>query len=89
MSSFWKRPKFILWTLAILLLVSVILQNVEPTQVDFLFWSLPSMPKLVLILISMTLGAILALLGHWEIRSIRRRKKEHASSTEVRPPTFH
>jgi uncharacterized integral membrane protein len=40
----------------------VILQNVEPTSIDVLFWSFASVPKLILILASMMLGALL-----WEI----------------------
>ncbi|HSA60291.1 MAG TPA: LapA family protein [bacterium] len=67
--TFWKKPKFIAWTLLLLLFLIVILQNVEPTQVDFLFWSLPAMPKLVLILLSMIAGAGLALVGAREFRS--------------------
>jgi uncharacterized integral membrane protein len=42
--------------------LAVILQNVEPIDVDLLFWSLSDVPKLVLILASMALGA-----GFWEI----------------------
>jgi uncharacterized integral membrane protein len=72
--TFWKKPKFIVWALSLLLLSIVILQNVEPTQVDFLFWSLPAMPKLVLILVSMLAGAVLALVGSWEFRSRGRDK---------------
>jgi uncharacterized integral membrane protein len=48
-------------TLLVALLV-VILQNVEPIDVDLLFWSLSDVPKLVLILASMALGA-----AFWEI----------------------
>ncbi len=44
------------------LIVVVILQNLEPTDVDLLFWSLPEVPKLVMILVSMVVGA-----GAWEI----------------------
>jgi uncharacterized integral membrane protein len=44
------------------LLLVFVLQNVEPTRVDVLFWSLPGVPKLVLILGSMALGA-----GVWEL----------------------
>ena len=66
--TFWKKPKFIAWALLLLVFTVVILQNVEPTQVDFLFWSLPAMPKLVLILLSMIAGAALALVGAREFR---------------------
>lgn len=74
--TFWKKPKFIVWFLFLLLIAIVIFQNVEPTQVDFLFWSLPSMPKLVLILVSMVAGAVLALVAAWEFRSQGRKKSE-------------
>jgi uncharacterized integral membrane protein len=74
--TFWKKPKFIVWTLALLLLAIVTLQNVEPTQVDFLFWSLPSMPKLVLILLSMIAGGVLALVAEREFGP-RGRSKLH------------
>lgn len=47
---------------AVALLLIVVLQNVEPTSVDLLFWSIGSLPKLVLIVVSMALGA-----GLWEV----------------------
>jgi hypothetical protein len=55
---------------ALLLLVAiVILQNVESTSIDVLFWSVPALPKLVLIFVSMLVGA-----AAWELmrRWIRR-----------------
>lgn len=58
----WRHRTGVLRALGALLLGTVILQNVEPTTIDLLFWSLPGVPKLVLILISMALGA-----GLWEI----------------------
>lgn len=56
------------WGLLLLLLVLAILQNVEPVSIDFLFWSLPAVPKLVLILGSMALGAGLAELARRLLR---------------------
>jgi uncharacterized integral membrane protein len=48
-------------TSLILVLVGIVIaQNLEPVQVDVLFWSFPALPKLVLILVSMLLGALLA-----------------------------
>ncbi len=44
------------------LMLVVILQNLEPTKIDFLFWSLPDVPKLVVILTAMALGAVV-----WEM----------------------
>lgn len=52
----------------LVLLLVFVLQNVEPTRVDVLFWSLPGVPKLVLILVSMALGGVL-----WEV--LRRQLK--------------
>jgi uncharacterized integral membrane protein len=72
--SFWTRPKTILWIIGIILILIFIFQNVEPTQLHFLFWSLPELPKLVFILISMALGALLALLISWEIRHHKNKK---------------
>ncbi len=46
----------------IVLVAIVVLQNLEPTSVDFLFWTVSSLPKLVLILIAMGVGAV-----SWEI----------------------
>jgi uncharacterized integral membrane protein len=46
--------------LAVVLIL--ILQNVEPTGIDVLFWSFASVPKLILILASMVLGVMV-----WEI----------------------
>lgn len=39
------------------LIAIVILQNVESTSIDVLFWSVPALPKLVLIFVSMLVGA--------------------------------
>ena len=44
------------------LVAIVVLQNLEPTSVDFLFWTVSSLPKLVLIVIAMGVGAL-----GWEI----------------------
>jgi uncharacterized integral membrane protein len=48
--------------LFVALLVIVVLQNLEPTSIDVLFWSIPSLPKLVVILIAMLAGGVV-----WEI----------------------
>jgi uncharacterized integral membrane protein len=47
------------------LVLILVLQNIEPTRIDLLFWSLPEVPKLVVILASLVVGALL-----WE--SLRR-----------------
>jgi uncharacterized integral membrane protein len=40
------------------LVAIVILQNLESTSIDVLFWSIAALPKLVLIFLSMVVGAI-------------------------------
>ncbi|MDH3212177.1 MAG: hypothetical protein OEM05_06805 [Myxococcales bacterium] len=44
------------------LVVVVVLQNLEPTTLDFLFWSIAEVPKLVILIVAMLLGGAL-----WEI----------------------
>ena len=51
------------------LVAIVILQNLESTSIDVLFWSFPAFPKIVLIFLSMLVGAAL-----WElVRRLLRR----------------
>ena len=50
-----------------LLVAIIILQNLESTSIDFLFWSITALPKLVLIFLSMVIGA-----AAWEL--VRRLK---------------
>lgn len=84
--TFWKRPKFILWSLFFVLLVVVMLQNVEPTKIRFLFWSFLAVPKLALILISMALGGAIALLLRWPGSN---ESKNFSSFDDTNPPTVH
>jgi uncharacterized integral membrane protein len=56
------HPAGVLQGLFVALLAIVVLQNLEPTSIDVLFWSVASLPKLVLIL-----GAMLAGGALWEI----------------------
>jgi uncharacterized integral membrane protein len=44
------------------LIIIIILQNLESTSIDVLFWSIAALPKLVLIFLSMLVGA-----AAWEI----------------------
>jgi uncharacterized integral membrane protein len=60
--TLWRHRRLLLRLLGLLLVVVFVLQNSEPTTIDFLFWSLPSAPKLVLILTGMALGILI-----WEI----------------------
>ena len=62
--------------LAVLLLAIIVLQNLEPTSIDILFWTLVDIPKLLLLLASMLAGGLI-----WELlrRGLLRRRK--ASTT--------
>lgn len=64
-----RHPGGIVQLVLLLLVAIVVLQNVESTSIDVLFWSVPDFPKLVLILVSMLVGA-----AAWELarRWIRR-----------------
>jgi uncharacterized integral membrane protein len=65
-----RHPLGLLQTLFAVLVVIVVLQNLEPTSIDILFWSMKSVPKLFLLLASMLTGAAV-----WEVlrRLLRRR----------------
>ena len=41
-----------------LLVAIIVLQNLESTSIDVLFWTIAAMPKLVLIFLSMIVGAV-------------------------------
>jgi len=58
----WRHRIAITRGFVALLLVAIVLQNVEPTKIDLLFWTLPAVPKLVMILASMAVGAV-----SWEL----------------------
>jgi uncharacterized integral membrane protein len=45
-----------------LLIVIIVLQNLETTSIDVLFWTVTALPKLVLIFLSMLIGA-----AAWEL----------------------
>ena len=61
-SAAWRHRVLLSKLFVAALLVVIVLQNLEPTRVDLLFWSLPQVPKLVMILVSMAVGA-----GVWEL----------------------
>ena len=61
-----RHPIGIVQAVFFLLVVIIILQNLEPTSIDVLFWSVSTLPKLILICFSMLIGA-----GAWEL--LRRR----------------
>ncbi len=70
MTSAWgfigRRPLRTTQFLLGLIVLTIVLQNIEPTAIDVLFWSIAKVPKLVLILISMLVGAVA-----WEITRLR------------------
>lgn len=72
--NFFTRPKTIMWIVIFALFLTLILQNVEPVQIDLLFWSLPNVPLLLLIIISMVVGALLYKILAWEIGHYRRNR---------------
>jgi uncharacterized integral membrane protein len=57
-----RHPAGVAQGFFIALLTIIVLQNLEPTQIDVLFWTVPGLPKLVLILVAMVAGGVL-----WEI----------------------
>ena len=57
-----RHPVGVVQGIFIVLVAIVVLQNLEPTSIDLLFWSVPELPKLVLILVAMLAGGAL-----WEI----------------------
>ncbi len=70
-----SHPLGALQLLGLILLVIIIAQNLEPTSIDILFWTLVDIPKLLLLLISMVAGALV-----WELakRTLLRRRKPSA-----------
>lgn len=54
----WRHRAPLARGFGVLLILIIVLQNVEATRVDLLFWSLPAVPKLVLIGVSMLAGGL-------------------------------
>jgi uncharacterized integral membrane protein len=57
-----RHPIGVIQSLFFSLIAIIVLQNLESTSFDVLFWSIPTFPKLVLIFVSMLVGA-----GAWEL----------------------
>jgi uncharacterized integral membrane protein len=57
-----RHPARVAQAVFALLVVIVVLQNLEPTSIDVLFWSIQTLPKLVMILAGMLIGGVF-----WEI----------------------
>lgn len=57
-----RHPAGVVQAFFIVLVAIIVLQNLEPTSIDLLFWSVADLPKLVLILAAMLAGGVV-----WEI----------------------
>jgi len=56
-----RHPGKVVQFTLFLLATIVVFQNIESTSIDVLFWSVPALPKLVVIFLSMVLGAVLVM----------------------------
>lgn len=90
-SGRWLRrhPLGALQILLLILVLIVIGQNLEPTSIDVLFWTVGALPKLVLILVSMVAGALVweALRRLW-LKPKRRHgatAKDSGATSQTRP----
>lgn len=79
-----SHPVGVAWTVALGLLLVVVLQNVEPMRIDLLFWSLPQVPKLVLILVAMAVGGGLTEGLRMVMRRRTRRGREGSATGAAR-----
>ena len=70
------HPVGALQILAVLLLAIIVLQNLEPTSIDILFWTLVDIPKLLLLLASMLAGGLI-----WELLRRGLLRRRNASTT--------
>ena len=70
------HPIGALQILAVIVVAIIVLQNLEPTSIDIVFWTLVDIPKLLLLLASMLAGGLI-----WELlrRSLLRRRKAPAT----------
>jgi len=57
-----RHPRGVAQGIGFGLLAIIVLQNVESTSVDVLFWTVSELPKLVLIFLAMIIGAL-----GWEV----------------------
>jgi len=57
-----RHPIGIVQSILYLLIAIIVFQNIEPTSFNVLFWSIPTFPKLILIIVSMLVGA-----ASWEL----------------------
>ncbi len=74
------HPLGVLQTIFFGLVAVVVLQNLEPTSLDVLFWSIPVLPKLVLVVVAMAIGGLI-----WEV--LRRRLFRESTTSLRRGPS--
>ena len=78
-SGLWlvQHPIGAVQILGLILLVIIVAQNLEPTSIDLLFWTLVDIPKLFLLLFSMILGAVV-----WELLKRTRLRRPAAKQKQ-------
>ncbi|MEQ3723403.1 hypothetical protein [Alcanivorax sp.] len=69
------HPMGALQILLVIMAITVVFQNLEPTSIDILFWTLMDIPKLVLLMVSMLFGALV-----WE--TLRRVLRRHSTAKQ-------
>lgn len=76
-SAHWliAHPMGALQILLAILAIIIVFQNLEPTSIDILFWTLVDIPKLVLLMFSMLFGAVV-----WE--TLRRVLRRHSATQQ-------
>lgn len=76
-SGHWliTHPMGALQILLVVMAIIVVFQNLEPTSIDILFWTLVDIPKLVLLMASMLFGALV-----WE--TLRRVLRRHSTAQQ-------
>ncbi len=57
-----RHPRGVAQGVGFALLAIIVLQNIESTSLDVLFWTVSELPKLVLIFLAMIVGALT-----WEV----------------------
>jgi len=67
----YRTWKFRIYAGIVALLLIIALQNMERVDVDVLFWTLASVPKLVLILVCIAIGALGQVAGASLFRALR------------------
>lgn len=71
--------------LLVIIVAVLIIQNLAPAPLSFLFWSAPSVPVIVIILITLVIGYLLGLLTYRLIFNRASRENEAVSSAKPSP----